>query len=68
MTAPEHVTLSLSHLCSDESGQDLVEYALVAALVGLASVTGIHVVTVSVISTSITAVVNKFTNVVSSAI
>jgi pilus assembly protein Flp/PilA len=67
MTAPEHVTLSLSHLCSDESGQDLVEYALVAALVGLASVTGIHGIA-SVISSSITAVVNKFTNVVSSAI
>ena len=54
-------------LIQQESGQDLVEYALVAALVGLASVTGIHGIA-SVISTSITAVVNKFTNVVSSAI
>ena len=28
----------LNHLLRDESGQDLIEYALVAALIGLAAV------------------------------
>ena len=30
--------LNLSNLMNDESGQDLIEYALVAALVGLGAV------------------------------
>ena len=29
---------TLSHLASDESGQDLIEYALVAGLLGLGAV------------------------------
>jgi pilus assembly protein Flp/PilA len=32
----------LRHLHEDESGQDLIEYALVAALVGFAAVAGMN--------------------------
>jgi pilus assembly protein Flp/PilA len=32
----------LNHLWSDESGQDLIEYALVAALVALAAVASLN--------------------------
>jgi pilus assembly protein Flp/PilA len=67
MTAPDSAALPLARLWKDESGQDLVEYALVAALVGLASVTGIHGIA-AVISRSINIVVNGFTTVVSAAI
>jgi pilus assembly protein Flp/PilA len=67
VTAPEQAAPPLSRLWQDESGQDLVEYALVAALVGLASVTGIHGIA-AVISRSINVVVNGFTAVVASAI
>jgi pilus assembly protein Flp/PilA len=67
MTALEKGVPPLARLWKDESGQDLVEYALVAALVGLASVTGIHGIA-AVISRSINVVVNRFTTVVASAI
>ena len=67
MTAPEYAPQPLARLWKDESGQDLVEYALVAACVGLASVTGIHGIA-AVISRSIDIVVTGFTNVVSAAI
>ena len=67
MTAPENAAQPLARLWKDESGQDLVEYALVAALVGLASVTGIHGIA-AVITRSINLVVNGFTTVVASAI
>ena len=33
---------SLSQLLHNESGQDLIEYALVAALIGLAAVAAMH--------------------------
>ncbi len=39
-----------SQLLHDESGQDLVEYALIASLIGLAAVTSAHGVAVSVSS------------------
>jgi pilus assembly protein Flp/PilA len=67
MTAPEKAMPPLARLWKDESGQDLVEYALVAACVGLASVTGIHGIA-AVISSSINVVVNRFTSIVSAAI
>ena len=35
----ETIVASLAALAADESGQDLIEYALVAALLGLAAVT-----------------------------
>jgi pilus assembly protein Flp/PilA len=34
--------IAFSKLMADESGQDLIEYALVAALVGLASVAALN--------------------------
>ena len=67
MTAPEKAMPPLARLWEGESGQDLVEYALVAACVGLASVTGIHGIA-AVISRSINVVVNRFATVVSAAI
>ena len=67
MTAPEKAIPPLARLWKDESGQDLVEYALVAPRIGLASVTGIHGIA-AVISRSINIVVNRFTTVVSAAI
>jgi pilus assembly protein Flp/PilA len=67
MTAPELVVTPLARLWSDESGQDLVEYALISALVGLASVTGVHGIA-AVIAHSFNLVVNSFNNVVSAAV
>jgi pilus assembly protein Flp/PilA len=52
-----------TNLLRDESGQDLIEYALVAGLIGLAAV----VATTSVgtaISTAFTTIGNKVTNAV----
>jgi pilus assembly protein Flp/PilA len=37
-----------SKLLSDESGQDLIEYALVAALVGLSAAAGIRVLATTI--------------------
>jgi pilus assembly protein Flp/PilA len=34
--------LCLVHFWQDESGQDMIEYALVACFVGLSTVTGMH--------------------------
>ncbi|WP_263356067.1 Flp family type IVb pilin [Acidicapsa ligni] len=36
-----NLKVALKRLMADESGQDLIEYALIAALVGLASVTAL---------------------------
>ncbi len=44
-----------SHLMNDESGQDLIEYALVAALVGLGAVAAMKTLA-SNINTSLTAI------------
>lgn len=38
----------LNGLMQDESGQDLIEYALVAALIGLAAITGMRGVATSI--------------------
>jgi len=45
-------------LIRDESGQDLIEYALVAALVGIAAVTSMHLLS--------TAITNAFTSIANS--
>ena len=45
LNSPErttHVSHFFRKLHSDESGQDLIEYALVAALVGFAAVAGMN--------------------------
>jgi Flp pilus assembly pilin Flp len=33
---------SLAHLLHDDSGQDMIEYALISCFIGLGTVTGIH--------------------------
>ena len=50
---------ALARLAADESGQDLIEYALVAACMGLASVAGIHGIA-SQIANDVNYVVNGF--------
>jgi pilus assembly protein Flp/PilA len=39
--APTALRSSFTHLLHDDSGQDLIEYALLAALVGLTAVTAV---------------------------
>ena len=51
------------NLISDESGQDLIEYALVAALVGLGAVASMRSLATS-ISTTFNGVGNSLTNAV----
>jgi pilus assembly protein Flp/PilA len=53
----------LSNLMTDESGQDLIEYALVAALVGLGSVASMQGLANS-IATTFSGVSNALTNAV----
>lgn len=36
------ITTNLKHMLSDESGQDLIEYALIASLVGLVAVASLR--------------------------
>ena len=64
-TAPARSSLrpSLSQLLHDESGQDLIEYALVAALVGLAAVSAMRG-----LSTRIASSFNSVGNSLTSAI
>jgi pilus assembly protein Flp/PilA len=54
----------LNNLIAEESGQDLIEYALVAALVGLGSVTAMSTLAGS-ISNTFNGVGNAATNAVS---
>ncbi len=51
----------LSTLLHDDSGQDLIEYALVAALVGLAAVSAMHGLSTK-ISTAFNSVGNSLTS------
>jgi pilus assembly protein Flp/PilA len=44
----KNYSVVLNGLMNDESGQDLIEYALVAALIGLAAVTGMKGVATSI--------------------
>ncbi len=44
MSSSWHVRVGLAELHTDESGQDLIEYALLAALVALAVVAGLNFV------------------------
>lgn len=53
--------LRFSHLLHDESGQDLIEYALVAALVGLAAVGAMRGLSMK-ISTAFNSVGNNMTS------
>jgi pilus assembly protein Flp/PilA len=51
----------LSNLLSDESGQDLIEYALVAALIALGATAAMSTLA-GTISTAFTTVGTKITN------
>ncbi len=51
----------LSNLLSDESGQDLIEYALVAALIALGATAAMSTLA-GTISTAFTTVGTKLTN------
>jgi pilus assembly protein Flp/PilA len=63
-----HLThLALSRFILDESGQDIIEYALLAALVGLASVIGINGIAAK-ISSALSAVYTSFGNIVAGAL
>jgi pilus assembly protein Flp/PilA len=53
----------IKNLVTEDSGQDLIEYALVAALVGLGAVTSMKGLATS-ISTTFTGVGNALTNAV----
>jgi pilus assembly protein Flp/PilA len=60
-------TFALSRFLLDESGQDMIEYALVAALIGLASVVGINGIA-SKIATAMSDVYTAFGSVISNAL
>jgi pilus assembly protein Flp/PilA len=53
----------LSRLLSDESGQDLIEYALVAALIALGATAAMNTLATT-ISSAFTAVGTKLSNAV----
>jgi pilus assembly protein Flp/PilA len=53
----------LNGLIADESGQDLIEYALVAALVGLGSIAAMQSLAASIANT-FSAIGNSLTNAV----
>jgi pilus assembly protein Flp/PilA len=62
--APPNSLQRLPHrLWQEDSGQDMIEYALVAALVGLSTVAGVHGLANSII-TDINFVVNGFTSAI----
>jgi pilus assembly protein Flp/PilA len=56
-----NLTKLLTSFLDDECGQDIVEYALVAALVALAAIAGIHAVG-SAVSSVFTTVGAKLTS------
>jgi Flp pilus assembly pilin Flp len=57
---PFQATLALAHrLGAEDSGQDMIEYALVASFMGLASVAGINGIA-SKIASDLTLVLNGF--------
>lgn len=41
-------TICCAHLLNDERGQDLVEYALIAATIGLGTIAGMHGIAASI--------------------
>lgn len=55
---------SLVNLLHDESGQDLIEYALIACCIGLGTVTGVHGLAAQ-IAGYLNIVDNTFTNSIS---
>lgn len=56
----KNFTMILSNFVKDESGQDLIEYALVAAVVGLGAVTALKGVA-SALTTAFTSIGSSIT-------
>ena len=54
---------SINHLHRDESGQDLIEYAAVGALIGLAALMSIHSLS-NKIDNAFTSIGNGLTNAI----
>lgn len=59
----ENIKQLLMQLATEESGQDLIEYALVAALVGLGSISAISGLT-NAIRNSFNSIGNALTNAI----
>ena len=57
------ISRALTLLLRDESGQDLIEYSVVAALVGLASIMSVHSLS-NKIDTAFTSIGNGLTNAI----
>ena len=58
---PSHsLRRSLGRLWHDESGQDMIEYALVALVMGLSTIAGVHGFAVSIVN-DFTFIVDGFT-------
>jgi len=58
------LTSTLAQLHQDESGQDLIEYALVAALIAFAAVAGMNFVA-GTINNAFSKIGNKLSNAIS---
>jgi pilus assembly protein Flp/PilA len=56
----------LARLYRDDSGQDIVEYALIAVFMGLSTVVGVHGLASS-ISNDLTTILNAFSNATAGA-
>ncbi len=61
---PRHFALSIRSFHRDESGQDLIEYALVAALIAFAAIAGMNYVAAS-INNAFSTIGNKLTSAIS---
>lgn len=59
----KNIRTIIHHLLREENGQDLIEYALVAALIGLAAVAALNA-----LSTDLTGIFNNIGTSLSSAI
>jgi Flp pilus assembly pilin Flp len=62
-TPPNSNSCLLRRLCQEDDGQDLVEYALVALVMGLSTVAGVHGVAASVTS-DFSFIVSGFNNAI----
>ncbi len=60
----QHLRKFVSRLHHDESGQDLIEYALVAALIAFAAIAGMNYVASS-INNAFSKIGNKLSNAIS---
>lgn len=56
----------LVSLCHDDSGQDIVEYALIAVSMGLLTIAGVHGLAASV-SNDFNTIINAFNNATAGA-